>query len=246
MEMSIANVNSALIDAYQYANKTQKSNATGKTSFADTVKQTAESSSADRTEAYKDYLKQKYGNVRYESVGRDQKSLDRVGKGMSGNDVIIAPNIVEEMANDPEKAAYYEGKIDDFFNAIPRLKTQFAAQGLNYTPGGVVIHEDGRVTYIGGCDNDTPETRAKIKAEQEAKRGRREKYQELAAEAAKKRRELAEWQYRQQLMSDALQKSSLVTDANYHFISQPQMSAAAAAYESVIGAYSSSAIGNIL
>ena len=245
MEMSIANVNSALIDAYQYANKTQKSNATGKTSFADAVKQTAEGSSADRTEAYKDYLKQKYGNVRYESVGRDQKSLDRVGKGMSGNDVIIAPNIVEEMANDPEKAAYYEGKIDDFFNAIPRLKTQFAAQGLNYTPGGVVIHEDGNVTYIGGCDNDTPETRAKIKAEQEAKRERRQKYQELSEEAAEKRRELAELQYHQQLMAENFQKNGFGM-ANYHFLGQPQMSAAAAAYESAISTYSSSAIGNIL
>ena len=245
MKMSIVNVNSALIGTYQYANKTQKSNATGKTSFADTVKQTAENSSADRTEAYKDYLKQKYGNVRYESVGRDQKSLDRVGKGMSGNDVIIAPNIVEEMANDPEKAAYYEGKIDDFFNAIPRLKTQFAAQGLNYTPGGVVIHEDGNVTYIGGCDNDTPETRAKIKAEQEAKRGRREKYQELAAEAAEKRREFAELQYHKMLMADNFQKNGFGM-ANYHFISQPQMSAAAAAYESAISTYSSSTIGNIL
>ena len=245
MKMSIVNVNSALIGTYQYANKTQKSNAAGKTSFADTVKQTAENSSADRTEAYKDYLKQKYGNVRYESVGRDQKSLDRVGKGMSGNDVIIAPNIVEEMANDPEKAAYYEGKIDDFFNAIPRLKTQFAAQGLNYTPGGVVIHEDGNVTYIGGCDNDTPETRAKIKAEQEAKRGRREKYQELAAEAAEKRREFAELQYHKMLMADNFQKNGFGM-ANYHFISQPQMSAAAAAYESAISTYSSSTIGNIL
>ena len=245
MEMSIANVNSAMMAAYQYANKTQKGNAAGKISFTDTVKLTAENSSADRTEAYKDYLKQKYRNVRYESVGRDQKSLDRVGKGMSGNDVIIAPNIVEEMANDPEKAAYYEGKIDDFFNAIPRLKTQFAAQGLNYTPGGVVIHEDGKVTYIGGCDNDTPETRAKIKAEQEAKRGRREKYQELAAEAAEKRREFAELQYHKMLMADNFQKNGFGM-ANYHFISQPQMSAAAAAYESAISTYSSSTIGNIL
>ena len=244
MEMSIANVKSALIDAYQYANKTQKSNATGKTSFADTVKQTAENSSADRTEAYKDYLKQKYGNVRYESVGRDQKSLDRVGKGMSGNDVIIAPNIVEEMANDPEKAAYYEGKIDDFFNAIPRLKTQFAAQGLNYTPGGVVIHEDGSVTYIGGCDNDTPETRAKIKAEQAEKRERRKRYQELSEEAAEKRRELAELQYHQQLMAENFQKNGFGM-ANYHFLGQPQMSAAAAAYESAISTYSSSALGDI-
>ena len=250
--MSIGNVNSVLMAAYQYANKTQKGNAAEKTSFADTVKNfadtaklTAESSSTDRTEAYKDYLKQKYGNVRYESVGRDQKSLDRVGKGMSGNDVIIAPNIVEEMANDPEKAAYYEGKIDDFFNAIPRLKAQHAAMGLNYTPGGVVIHEDGSVTYISGCDNDTPETRAKIKAEQEAKRGRRQKYQELSEEAAEKSRELAELQYHKMLMADNFQKSGFGM-VNYHLLGQSQMPVAAAAYESAVTTYSSSAIGNIL
>ena len=249
--MSIGNISGSLA-AYQYANKTQRNSAAEKTGFADTVrnyadaaKLTTESSPTDRTEAYKNYLKQKYGNVRYESVGKDQKSLDRVGKGMSGNDVIIAPNIVEEMANDPEKAAYYERKIDDYFHAIPRLKAQFAAQGLNYTPGGVVIHEDGSVTYIGGCDNDTPETRAKIKAEQAAKRGRREKYQELAAEAAAKRREFAELQYHKMLMSEAFPKSGFGM-ANYHFLGQPQMSAAAAAYESAISTYNSSAIGDIL
>ncbi len=158
-------------------------------SFAGSVNKAAESSSTGRTELYKNYLKQKYGNVRYESVGKDRESLDRAGKGMSGNDVIIAPNIVEEMANDPEKAAYYEGKIDDFFNDIPRAKAMFAAQGLNYEPCGVVIHEDGSVTYISGCNNDTPETRARIKAEQAAKRARREKYHKLSEEAAERRRE---------------------------------------------------------
>ena len=194
----------------------------------------AEGAVSDRTEAYKGYLKQKYGNVRYESVGKDQKSLDRVGKGMSGNDVIIAPNIVEEMANDSEKAAYYEGKIDDYFHAIPRLKAQFAAQGLNHTPGGIVIHEDGSVTYIGGCDNDTPETRAKIKAEQAAKRGRRERYQELAEETAERRREFAEWQYHKILMAEALQTSGFGME-KYLFIGQPQVSAAA--YKRAVGAY---------
>ncbi len=234
-KMDIGNINNTWA-AYPYANKAQRNNAAEKTSFADTIKQTAESGSADRTEAYKDYLKQKYGNVRYESVGKDQKSLDRVGKGMSGNDVIIAPNIVEEMANDPEKAAYYERKIDDFFNAIPRLKTQFAAMGLNYTPGGVVIHEDGSVTYIGGCDNDTPETRAKIKAEQEAKLGRHQRYRALAAEAAEKRRELVELQYRKMLMANTLQNSGFDM-VNYHFIGQPQM-LAAAIYERAVSTYS--------
>ena len=178
----------------KYTSVNNKANVMG-VSFAGSVNKAAERSSAERTESYKDYLKQKYGNVRYESVGKDQESLDRAGKGMSGNDVIIAPNIVEEMANDPEKAAYYEGKIDDFFNDIPRAKAMFAAQGLNYEPCGVIIHEDGSVTYISGCNNDTPETRARIKAEQAAKRARREKYHKLSEEAAERRRELAEWQW---------------------------------------------------
>ena len=45
--MSILGVNDMLA-ANQYANKAQKNNATGKTSFADAVKQTAENSSASR------------------------------------------------------------------------------------------------------------------------------------------------------------------------------------------------------
>lgn len=56
---------------------------------------------------------------------------------MSGSDVIIAPNILEQMAGDPEKASYYEKKIDDFFEAIPGLLTSFASKGLVYEPGGV-------------------------------------------------------------------------------------------------------------
>ena len=125
--------------------------------------------SASRMEAYKDYLKQKYGNVRYESIGRDEKSLDKVAKTMSGRDVVIAPNIVEQMANDPQKAAYYEGKIDDFFEATPRLKASFAARGLDYQPCGVVVHEDGNVTYIGGCA-DSPERVAQVNAINKEKR----------------------------------------------------------------------------
>ncbi len=196
--MSILGVNDMLA-AYQYANKVQKNNATGKISFADTVKQTTGSGSASRTEAYKDYLKQKYGNVRYESIGKDQKSLDRAGKSMSGNDVVIAPNILEQMANDPKKAAYYEGKIDDFFNATPMLTASFAAKGLVYEPGGVVVHEDGSVTYIGGC-SDSPERVREVneinKAKREKEAAQRKASLERSQEAAEERKEQMEIAYK--------------------------------------------------
>lgn len=188
--MSMLGVNE-LLAAYQYANKAQKNNAAGKIGFADTVKQTAENGSASRMEAYKDYLKQKYGNVRYESIGRDEKSLDKVAKTMSGSDVVIAPNILKQMANDPQKAAYYEGKIDDFFEATPRLKASFAARGLDYQPCGVVVHEDGNVTYIGGCA-DSPERVAQVNAINKEKRekeaAQRKARIERSLEAAEERR----------------------------------------------------------
>ncbi len=83
-------------------------------------------------DVYRKHLENKYGQVTIQSVGKDQASLQKAGGRMKGNSVVIAPNILEDMANDPEKAAYYEQKIDDFFNATPRLKAQFAAQGVSF------------------------------------------------------------------------------------------------------------------
>ena len=156
-------------------------------------------------DAYKKYLENKYGQVTIQSVGKDQASLQNVGGRMNGNSVVIAPNILEDMADDPQKAAYYEQKIDDFFDATPRLKAQFAAQGLNYEPCGVVIHEDGSVTYISGC-SDSPERVAevnRINAEKAKKKAEQQRqYQEQAAAAAQRR---AMWE--RTVAAEALEKS---------------------------------------
>ena len=86
----------------------------------------------DRVAAYRAHLEKKYGKVTIQDVPKDQESLERLGRQMGGNDVVIAPNMLEQMAIQPEKAAYYERRIDDFFRATPALKAQFAAQGLTY------------------------------------------------------------------------------------------------------------------
>lgn len=63
-------------------------------------------------------MKAKYGaGVSIQNVGKDQNSIDSIGAGTAGTgNVVIASNILEQMANDPEKAAYYEKKIQDYFN----------------------------------------------------------------------------------------------------------------------------------
>lgn len=195
--MSIFGINNTLTGAYQYSNKINEM-AADKTNFAEQL-QKADEMNTSRVDAYTEYLKSKYGNVRIESVSRDQKSLDKIAKSMSGNDVVIAPNILEQMANDSEKAAYYEGKIDYFFNTvIPRETAICASKGLVFEPCGVVVHEDGTVTYICGC-SDSPERVAEVnainKAKQEKRAAQRKAYQERRIELLEMQRQTIETIY---------------------------------------------------
>lgn len=142
------------------------------TSFVDMAAQVS------RADAYKKYLEKRYGPVTIQSVGKDQASLEAAGKRMRGNDIVIAPNIFAEMVSDPQKAACYEQKISYFFtDVIPKGTAWAASVGLTFEPCGVVIHEDGTVTYICG-GGDSPERVAEVnrinreKAEKQAEQQR--------------------------------------------------------------------------
>ena len=246
--MSISNVN-GIFAAYQYANRTQKT-ATGQTGFTEQLRNTAGSNAATRVDEYTEYLRSKYGaNVMIQDVGKDQGSFDRVGAGTAGyNNVVIASNILEQMANDPEKAAYYEREIQAAFDRFPSLQAELSAAGHQISSYGVVVHPDGTVsTYT--CGDLKPEVRAKIeakmKAEDEAKRARREKYKELSEEAAEKRRELLAIQNQKQAMAEALRNSMLSAGTNF-YITNPSQAVAPAvmAYESAISTLSNSVMGS--
>ena len=230
--MSILGVNGALAGAYQYANRTQKTS-TNRTGFTEQLQKTGETADTSKADAYTEYLRSKYGNVRIQSIGKDQKSLDRAGKSMSGSDVVIAPNILEQMANDPEKAAYYEGKIDDFFNATPMLTASFAAKGLVYEPGGVVVHEDGSVTYIGGC-SDSPERVREVneinKAKREKEAAQRRESMERSQEAAEERKQQMEIAYKKQSIAEALANHTMDTSRYTYTVAPEVMGSAITAY----------------
>lgn len=230
--MSILGVNGILAGMYQYANRTQKTG-TNRTGFTEQLQKTGEMADTSKEDAYTEYLRSKYGNVSIQSVGKDQQSLDRAGKSMSGNNVVIAPNILEQMANDTEKAAYYEGKIDDFFNATPMLTASFAAKGLVYEPGGVVVHEDGSVTYISGC-SDSPERVREVneinKAKREKEAAQRKESLERSQEAAEERRRQIEIAYKKQSMAEALANHTMDT-SKYTYTTAPEvMGSAITAY----------------
>lgn len=166
---------------------------TGGAEFASAV-DAAQLTGQEREEAYLDHLRSKYGaHFRVESIPRDPDVLEKVGGTMSGDDVIISPVMVSKMAQDPEKAAEIEGTIDNCFARVPKDKAHFAAIGLTFEPCGVVVHDDGTVTYICG-GGDTPERVAKVNAINAARDARRAEqrriYIERSTQAALERREM--------------------------------------------------------
>ena len=236
--MSILGVNAVLSGAFQYANRTQKTTASG-TSFTEQLQKTGEAANTSKVDTYTEYLKKRYGaGVSIQNVGKDQSSIDRIGAGTAGTgNVVIAQNILEQMANDPEKAAYYEGKIQNYFNSVPRYQAELSAMGHEIHSSGIVIHPDGTVThYISG--DLKPEVRAKIeakmKAEDEEKAKRKRRYQELSKEAAEKRKLEMELAYKRQNMTELLAKQVVDTSRVTYTTTPEVMASAVAAYENNI------------
>ena len=80
---------------------------------------------------------------------------------MSGSDVIIAPKMLDKMANDQELAAKIEGYIDKAIAKIPQDVAWCAARDLVFDFEGIIVHEDGTVTEICGC-SDSPKRVAEV------------------------------------------------------------------------------------
>ncbi len=184
--MGISGVGNALTGIGPYADRTRK--AAGETAlFGELLQKTGEAAKASTADIYEDYLKYKYGNVMIQDVGKEQKSIDSLGASTAGTgNVAIAPNILKQMAEDPEKAAYYEGQIQHYFDSVPLCKAQLSMMGHEIHSSGIVIHPDGTVTtYVSG--DLKPEVRARIeaqmKAEAEEKAKRKRAYQTLREEA---------------------------------------------------------------
>lgn len=195
---SLGNVASA----YQYANHI-KNKQVRSSGFADTLDTAI--ASEDRVSSYKNYLSEKFGIPIMEvSVGKDQKSMDNFAAGTIGSgNVAIAPNILEQMANDPEKAAYYEKKIQEHFDSIPATNAFLASRNLRMTTSGVTIHADGTVTYYLSAE-ETPEYKAKVEADHKAKR---EKEERIRQESIERSREQAD--ERQRIESENFRKRSI-------------------------------------
>ena len=197
--------------AYSYANQLRNKSVSS-SDFASSLNKAT--SSDNVVEAYKNSLQSKFGcPITVASVGKDQNSMDRFAGGTVGSgNVAIAPNILEQMANDPEKAAYYEKKIQEHFDSLPSTEAFLGAHNLRMTTSGVTIHEDGTVTYYCSCE-ETPEYKAKVAADHKAKREKEAKERqesiERSQEVAVERRRVQEEIYHRKSIEAVLNEQML-------------------------------------
>ena len=198
--------------AYQYANQIRNKSVSSSV-FANSLNKVK--SSDNVVEAYKNSLQSKFGcPITVASVGKDQNSMDRFAGGTAGSwNVAIAPNILEQMTNDPEKAAYYEKKISDYYNyGIANSQMAAAAIGHRVISDGLIIHEDGTVTHYTSIEEDPKEV-AKFEAEQKAKREKKAKERqesiERSQEAADERRRIQEESYHRKSIEAILHEQML-------------------------------------
>lgn len=202
---------SGVTNTYSYVNLIRNKSVSSY-DFTNSLK--AATSSDNGVEAYKNNLQNKFGcPITVVSVGKDQNSMDRFARGTVGSgNVAIAPNILEQMANDPEKAAYYEKKIQEHFDSLPSSAAFLGSHNLRMTTSGVTIHEDGTVTYYMSCE-ETPEYKAKVEADHKAKREKEAKERqesiERSQEAADERRRIQEESYHRRSIEAVLREQML-------------------------------------
>lgn len=140
-------------------------------------------------------LKEKYPDVNITVADfRNEKQFDSYMLGSSGfNNIVIASNIIEQMANDPAAAAKYEKVIADVPRAGEEIKADCDAMGIKLIACGARIDEKGKVTYWGVAEGKrmvNPGTVYKEKVQKQLEQKRTEKRENEALE--KKRAEVAE------------------------------------------------------
>lgn len=206
--------------------------------FTDRLSEALESAELSAAEAYKSRLEARFGGIRIQSVEKDQRSMDRLGAATAGTgNVVIAPNIFEKMVNNPEKAAFYEEKIAHYFDMVPVYEAQLSMMGFETVSSGIVIHPDGSVTHY-CCADLKPEVRrkieAQIKAEDEAKRKRRENTARLGKETAIRRKEEASALLRARSLGEMTLDRPITTERRTVFAPAETPEALLAAYRAAL------------
>ncbi|MGI6412548.1 MAG: DUF6033 family protein [Syntrophomonadaceae bacterium] len=173
-------------DNFNTSFKDTLSKATSKTEFA-LATSTAKTlvNNTGNVDSYLSQLQMKFGSkISVQNLEYSKANINHIGSSTVGTgNVIIAPNILEKMASDPQARQHYEKKIQGHFDTIGKANAFMAIHGRRVVSSGVIIHPNGEVTYYSSSDY-TPEEKARLeramKEEDEAKAKKRAEQKRLS------------------------------------------------------------------
>lgn len=97
-------------------------------------------------DSYLAQLQAKFGSkISVQSMEYNKANINHIGSSTLGTgNVIIAPNILEKMASDPQARQHYEKKIQAHFDTNGEANAFMAMHGRRIVSRGVIIHPNGK------------------------------------------------------------------------------------------------------
>ena len=137
---------------------------------------------SDKAKSLLEELQQKYGNMdfivaNYDSEEEAQRLLSRGTKEYS---VLIDPDTLEAMAADNTVKEKYMGIIEDSANQLKQMMDDLGEDGQEVTRVGVVIHNDGSVSYFAELEQITANQKERIEAAREERKAEEDKNEKRA------------------------------------------------------------------
>ncbi|MEH0021237.1 MAG: DUF6033 family protein [Desulfobacter sp.] len=119
------------------------------------------------------------------SVDKGHKNVTKYATGSGASPIAIAPNILEEMANNPELKQRIKQTLQFHFDSVPNGRAFLASKGLELKASGAIVHEDGTVSTW-SISEESPEKKEQIRKQMEAeakeKQERKQAFEDASAE----------------------------------------------------------------
>lgn len=189
------------VDAASTANAAQAAEATVGKKSKFYGKSIGEPQLSDKAAKYYDSLKEKYSNMDFILVSKDQKESAQAQAASYGNAnkmvVLIDEEKIEKMAEDEEYRKKYEGIIRNAATGLNKIAEQLKASGANIKSYGMQVNDNGASSFFATVDKSFSDQRKraearladkkeakKAEAKKAAKEAQRERYEKRKTDKA--------------------------------------------------------------
>lgn len=143
---------------------------------------------SDKAAEYYKELKQKYKNMDFILVSKDQMANVKANAAAYGRAnktvVLVDEDKIERMATDESFRKQYEGIIDKAANSFQQIKESLSATGANVKNFGMTVNDDGTASYFAVLEKSSKEQSNRI-AKKRAEKAAEKKVQEKKANKKK-------------------------------------------------------------